>query len=802
MRPFIKASMNIFFHSKMSFLSFSQDPTQQNALERRFFRECPLSLKILFKDKQIKNVMKIKFCKAQNLDLYLVIISCHIDRILIELGKDYGVPRGFPCIWKPGKSLQTFGFYPKFDNDDRQTPDKMEEFENVSSVRFFEKWSGFLGQTIVFAHEGVFYWTVTSKNSGSSDSKFVQDAYRIISPFMTPGVIADMYDQNLHFCCEVMSQNDQTHGARVLKESFIITAIGTGCTYYFDESHPDIVQDRFVKFFDHQEIITFCIKHNLPCGSAIIINSKENIKEFMNALSTMRDFMTLSGLQSLLDFTNCVQRIQGTVNHQEILGDVLEGLVLHLTYANGQSLVKKYKFPNYTWRTMLLRTQFHDFILSNEHLKKEAMHFVKYWCISEAGKKHWYRCALAAFMMRNNFENPTPEIGDHIVIADKLKNIPEDIDIELEFDKLCQNNIHGTIVLLLGPIGSGKTTYMRKIYETNQEKFYPIDGDLLGLDAMSTVMKLGSERNDYSIWKIIEALMMGKVPIVSTGGGVLHSFKGDFILRQKIRRALGINVQIILILPDPHQETATSISADYDPSQLYSDKKMVEQAIARRLKSNEWTRPAEFKTDQGFIDKICRLSSDNLKFAKSLLQQADIRFAVPVVNEENHSIIDLGGVDLSPICDLITIGSPIASGKFGQIRVLVHVVGEGVDKIAHITWLFDKDGKQQFSLIDCNNLYNKFPEKIVNGYVITMKSDGKPVSFAVPETPIHEDCSTHVTLDPGDHQPACMRTLALGIANNEKVISVPTKSDKTYVYKIDEMNRKPCQMRILAAFCI
>ena len=423
---FTKDFSNHSSQPKMNYLPFFQDT--QGILKEQFLSECPKSLKDIFDDKRFKNLMKLQFCKAQDKNIYLVIISCHIDRVLIELGQLCGFPRGFPCIWRPGKSLQTFGFYPKFDNDDRQEPDKMDEFENLSNVRFFEKWSGFLGQVIVFKYDDDLYWTVTSKNSGRADSDFVQDAFRIISPCMTPQVVAAMFDQNLHFCCEVMSQKDQTHGARVLQENFIITAIGVGCSYYFDDSQVNSVQDRFIKFMSHQEIITFCHQHSLPCGSAVIIDGQMNIKEFMTCLSTARDYMNLQALNSLLESVSGVQRIQGTVAHQAVLGNVLEGLVLHLTDTDGKSWVKKYKFPNYTIRTMLLRTQFKNFILSSEHLKKEAKNFIKFWCVSPSGKDHWYKFALMAFVMKNSFQNPTPEIGDHIVIGDSIENVPDDIE--------------------------------------------------------------------------------------------------------------------------------------------------------------------------------------------------------------------------------------------------------------------------------------------------------------------------------------------------------------------------------------
>lgn len=40
----------------------------------------------------------------------------------------------------------------------------------------------------------------------------------------------------MHICAEVMSFNDQTHGAEVINESAIVTAIGHGISYEANEN--------------------------------------------------------------------------------------------------------------------------------------------------------------------------------------------------------------------------------------------------------------------------------------------------------------------------------------------------------------------------------------------------------------------------------------------------------------------------------------------------------------------------------------------------------------------------------------
>ena len=45
-------------------------------------------------------------------------IKGRLDSVLVKMGREYGVPRGFPIVWQPKSSIRTFGFYPKFEQHD------------------------------------------------------------------------------------------------------------------------------------------------------------------------------------------------------------------------------------------------------------------------------------------------------------------------------------------------------------------------------------------------------------------------------------------------------------------------------------------------------------------------------------------------------------------------------------------------------------------------------------------------------------------------------------------------------------
>lgn len=772
------------------------NPVNNSELLTKFQQECPEHLWNIIQ----KNNIKTKF--FQNDEFYLIMLSAFNDPLLIELGKKYNFPRGFPILWIPGKLYHSFGFYPKFDNDDRQTPDNLDEYKDVVQVRFFEKWSGFLGQVIAWKFNNKLYWTITSKNSADSKTDFVQDAIRLMTPFMNTNLVSDMVKNNLHFCCEMMSKKDQVHGSRVFTETPIVTAIGKGCIHYLDQlPRTSIVQENFVNFLSHQDIINYCQRFMLPCGSAVVIDNKDNVMTFMQELSTNRDFMNLTKLKEIVTKTNCIKIIQGTVDHQTVLGDCLEGIVLHLTKTDNMSFIKKYKFPNYTIRTMLLRTQFTNFVLCNK-LKKDIQWFINNWCVTNDGKKYWTKFAYMAFMMKINHQSIDNAIGIHIQIADhilqSLKEIPD--DIEYQFDLLCKNLIHGTVILCMGPIGTGKTQYMKKVCQLCNG--VSIDGDELDFGS-DIVMRLGQERGDYSLWCIIRTLFEGKVPVVSAGGGVLFNFKDQFILRDRIQNVLGVSVKIITLITGKFDQV-TPLDINYDPNEIYNEKSLVEVALSHRLKTGIWKLDSnKYKTEQNFVDFIFNKSKTNVKFSQSVIKNSDLVFGVPYIAPDNFDQITQK-IDLSSIIPCIKINSPLNQGRFNQIRLLIDVQSDDkqFQQIGHITWIFDMNGIS-YNMNDFDKLGKVYPGKVIKGKIIEMVSGKNKIQFAIPERSIHEDGSTHITLNSGNHQPVQMKTAAHALHHGLVSVDLPDKNNKSKInYKIAERIEKPCMLTILGAFGI
>ncbi|QKF94685.1 hypothetical protein QKU48_gp1227 [Fadolivirus algeromassiliense] len=753
--------------------------------------------------KKSKGQLHCTFNKAVGRDnLYLVMVVGSSDYTLIRLAQEYGFPRGFPIIWVPDRFMQYYGFYPKFSNDERQTPDDLKEFDDVIGLSFFKKWSGFLGQCIVCDIDGEPFWTVSSKNGASNDSPFVQDAKRLFEPFMTPELVTEMAASHLHMCAEIMSKNDQVHGTRVLKESPVVTSIGCGCSFYLDGKKENIVQPKFVEFFDHSALVDFCVKYGIPCDSAIIINDNNAAHEFIVELSKKRDFINDEELQKLLaKHSGKVTIKKGTITHSEILGICLEGIVFRLHHANGTSSIKKYKFPGYTVRTMLFREEFKKFTF-NPTLKNKAQSFVDYWCVTPPGKDYWFNFALTGFMKYLTFKPTDENVGSHIQLVESITDFVPLPTTSNEFDHMLNTLTNGTLILCLGPIGSGKTSMMNKICSLDP-RLEAIDGDDLGI-GMDKTLKTKGERNELTRSRVIESFLKEKNPVLSTGGGVTFSNGRDqsFILKSQIYETLGIICKIIVLVPGVVADFV-HLDNQYDPTPVYDDPEPVKNAVMARVKSGQWKVDPKFKTGktsdkqaiENFAKFIATKSKGNCEFAKKIIEIADNVFVFPVISSENYGVQD--AFDYSELMSMIVYPRSKMSGKFGQIRLLTFINNEDV---GHVTVQYSPKNDILMSWDQFNDLNNFYGSDPVDGNVIVMSSnDGKKISFAVPDKSYHPDGSTHITIDPGVHFPKEMRTAALSLKTAVPTI-LPTKDGKMIEYKVTSTTS--CKITVCGSFGI
>ncbi len=116
-----------------------------------------------------------------------------------------------------------------------------------------------------------------------------------------------------------------------------------------------------------------------------------------------------------------------------------------------------------------------------------------------------------------------------------------------------------TVIIVLGPVGYGKSTFAHQLADASEHLEYKlehIDGDLLGLvdnNAQAVVAGLKEKRNPITCMMIISAIMRGKVPVVSTGGGALWyhpaGVKSSQSYLQDLLKQHGIRLRVKVLVP-------------------------------------------------------------------------------------------------------------------------------------------------------------------------------------------------------------------------------------------------------------
>ena len=691
-----------------------------------------------------KNSVKPKFFNSTRFgdDIIIVIIQGTSDFKLCQLGKAHGFPRGFPVVWNRATNTASyFGFYPKFENDDRQGDTSTLFDRAVSEARIFPKMSGFLSQLVTFEVEGSIFWTACSKNS--AEGPFAEDGARLWQKYVTPELLQHLHEHNLLLCGEAMSKQDQCHGARVINESIVITCVGQRS------------DNAFPSFLSHGEVIDFCKDHALDCEGAMVLAGEE-LNDFFQELIDSRDYTTCSSYHRLCDkYHNSF--IQGTVSHMDILGDVLEGLVIQLTYEDGTRETVKFKFPNYTMRTFGLRVFLKEQNLATIPLSS-LQKVVDWWCVSDEGKDYWLNWLKACSVLSTTFEQSDEQVGLHIQLADTINSMTQEQVDNLSF--IYNNNNQKTkvtLIVVVGPIGFGKSTAANNICV--DEQFFHIDGDVLGL-SMSQVLKMGQERQPYTFWCVIRAILEGKTPVLSTGGGVLFT--------QGREQRLAIISAIQQILPHIEVELVVFVPENYEEE--YANTERTRAVIQRRIETGEWT-------DDTNVEKVVALSKGNLRFCKKLIEEADR--VVTYTNTNTPSTFD-------ELRNSISSSRPLVSFCPQQQRTLVEV--EGIPKLLHITNGFFQDRPEMDYQEEKKEEEEEKLGRLVTLQTVQVTKNGKKKTKTI-QLVILDEFREHITVAAGDHMPVLMGDVAEAINRGDEVITIKNKAGDDLDYTIKEMKK-------------
>ena len=469
-----------------------------------------------------KNMCNLKFYPTELENVLIVMVHCPIDGVLIRLAKECMFPHSFPIIWKTDTNEVEYkgGSTQRISNDViGQSAVESKDFEEANEIVLTKKYSGFLGQVMAFESGGNYYWFATCKNTASGD--MIDDLSEIVRPSVTFDLVHIMVTENIHFCGECMSIKDRTRGAASEGSHFVVTFVYKGHTFKSDISASESV--KFLSWLSNDDKVEFCKAHGLLIDIYYHISGREKIMEFMHHLITCRNTMTNEKFDTLMYKTT------GEVSklHQSILGSCLEGLIIFVRRKDETSIIK-FKFPFVTFRMMFIRQTLSkqgtlifpttleslDLFWRGGVVQERRQNDVYRWCLEVIEKYHIYHAEYQRYLRTLSAADSQSSPSEHIFIADKVpfpSTSEKTTDMLVEgIDRQITHIPQVNIIVIVGPIGYGKSTRGRQLEESksSEGKFVHIDGDLLNLESIEMVLKLGQEEDGLTDISFVRQLEM------------------------------------------------------------------------------------------------------------------------------------------------------------------------------------------------------------------------------------------------------------------------------------------------------
>jgi hypothetical protein len=273
------------------------------------------------------------------------------------------------------------------------------------------------------------------------------------------------------------------------------------------------------------------------------------------------------------------------------------------------------------------------------------------------------------------------------------------------------------------------------------ENFVHIDGDVLDLD-MATVLKLGDERNPYTLWQIYKNLIENRIPVLSTGGGCLVTFgkESKFILFENIKKIFeGHKVDFNITILLPNEETKIINNDNRDKIYEYLGSKTLYniEALFKEYKAKLSTIIDERNERNKILGNLGDIINDDskdkmLKIDNKEIVRTIIDSCMAHVKENNDSIInflfynkDYSYKELlnqtnyeifKPILNKINTPNINITAMFKQRRILCKYTKPLDNKIYyhHVTLEFAESKNS----IQINSEDENYKKKIVGNYII------------------------------------------------------------------------------------
>mmetsp|Transcript_29715 Transcript_29715/g.96822 ORF Transcript_29715/g.96822 Transcript_29715/m.96822 type:complete len:890 (+) Transcript_29715:59-2728(+) len=735
-----------------------------------------------------------------------------------------------PVLWFRGQGssqdeIIAHGFYPKFENDERAMANSdPEAWVNVVSCRFFRKWSGFLSLLLAWRHPttGAVEWTATSKNSAAWTGEFVRDAARLWAPHVSDALLTWLADEKCSIGAEMLSKRDQSHGAAVLRETPMVTCVARGLASASDAAiAPD---SPLIKCSPLAEVVNTCQRFSLPVDEAVAVEGAERAQAFLLSLEQQRDQLTETSFRALLGEHQLPTRSL----HAQVLGDVLEGLVLHLTLANGSHSTVKYKLPNYTSRTFGLRAAMGTFTREGLCSRDALTHFEDFtrrWCISAAGRHRWLGFLCNAALLSKSFKPDTDaedtdfselpryhiQLADTQVARERSAEAPGAEEAIRLFKAELDGRPQVTVCVVLGPIGYGKSTCAAALCEAvGCDRCVHIDGDELGVGE-ETTMRLKGERGVFSMWRVVEALARGRTPVMSTGGGVLFATRNDErrpTLRSILMRATGADVRLVVFVP------GDELALDGDPAfEAYDDGAAVEDSIRWRLEQGLWALPPG-RTPASFAAEIAAKSGKNRVFAQNAASQASRVITYPRAAKTATSgggvaamaqaLREAFGGDQG-VAETLMSSSSLAAEPlpvlYAQQERLLALPDDPVLPAGHITLRHASNCAKPLPLFLLPSEWAALPAASLDAARVAWKPRGVSIICKIDGMGRRH----HVTLSNGPHPASVMGSLAEAYAATRPIRMTARAKDgepEEVLYEPEAASAAPCALRILARFAV
>jgi len=716
-----------------------------------------------------------------------VCVCCHIDRKLIEwAATPFKFPRGFVVdLAAPDPKFR--GFLPKFSNDARDQHIVEGEYEDYVKAVLTPKISGFLINIIVT--KGKF--RLVNKNSYGTE--FTVKATQIFEEWTSANtdkaatLLIRCERGGLTLSAEFMHTEDKMHGYVAKRNCFAVTCI----------SSSEDAGNAALRYFTFEEKDAFCSEFNLPFLPSWIVGGGGggDVSGFMAEFNRVRDNMTYSSFEALM-VTKANMLNPGNFDHVANLGDTLEGTIAFCEKADGDEETKKVKLIQYTGCTMVFRQNVGNPL--NKSLIRKVRKGTKAWTVSDAGYHRWLGITLRAFDLAGRVPDSEAYIDAGLHAATWEKAIAAG---PLGEDEFRAKHGIGTkpqlpLVAIVGPVGYGKSSLGNAVAKTVSAGIH-IDGDKLDLDSEAEVLRLGKERTPYTLYKVAEAWMGGRTPVLSTGGGVLDNVEGaatDFFPDHELN--------LVVIVPDNFRHT-------YDAWK-------VDDVVTRRIAAGTWTLPSGQKLDK-FITKIQKLSVANVKFADKLSEIADKTFTYTALTPETAAIYNT-----FPILDYMsTIKRDIPEViSYKQYRVLATC--PQVPKYGHVTLEFvpdAPDGKDEATggaggdgggdggrkkvvrhlvFKDDKDMHAE-----LDATILTVKAKKGCQMVTIPNNELlhifdeHGNVKTHMTVNAGPHAPVKMGDITAAFLLGETEVTV---DDITY--DLSRAKQVKTKLKLRGVFCL